>query len=69
MRKFQFFSGFRGPTLVASWSPEMSNDLLLYHNVDAEAELTRLLSEEIARSIDNEIMQNLIRDINGERRA
>ena len=35
----------------ATWTPEMAQDLQTYHNIDAEAELTRLLTEEINREI------------------
>lgn len=47
-------------TIRATWSPELAQDLQAYHGIDAEAELTRLLSEEWARSIDREIINTLI---------
>jgi hypothetical protein len=45
--------------LRVTWSPEMIQDLQAFHNIDAEAELTALLSQEIANEIDNEILNNL----------
>ncbi len=47
-------------TIRATWSPELAQDLQAYHGIDAEAELTRLLSEEWARSIDREIINTLL---------
>ena len=46
--------------LKAKWSPELGQDLNAYHNVDAEVELTSILSEQIALEIDQEILQDLI---------
>ena len=45
--------------LVFTWSPEMAQDLRGYHGIDAEAELTALLSEEIGREIDRPIINQL----------
>jgi hypothetical protein len=45
--------------LHTTWTPELAQDLTAYHNIDAEAELTDLLSENIAREIDNEILANI----------
>ena len=42
----------------ATWTPEMAQDLQTYHNIDAEAELTRLLTEEMNRA--NTIAQDLV---------
>lgn len=42
----------------ATWTPEMAQDLQTYHNIDAEAELTRLLTEEINREIIQNIRAN-----------
>lgn len=44
----------------AHWTPELAQDLEAYHSVDAEAELTALLSEHIAAEIDREIIIDLI---------
>ena len=46
--------------LKAKWSPELGQDLNAYHNLDAEVELTQLLSEQIALEIDREIVKDLI---------
>lgn len=46
--------------LKASWSPELAQDLNAYHNLDAEVELTGILSEQIALEIDREILADLV---------
>ena len=46
--------------LKAKWTPELGQDLNAYHNLDAEVELTTLLSEQIALEIDREILEDLI---------
>jgi hypothetical protein len=46
--------------LKAKWTPELSQDLNAYHNLDAEVELTGILSEQIALEIDQEILGDLI---------
>jgi hypothetical protein len=46
--------------LKAKWSPELGQDLNAYHNLDAEVELTSILSEQIALEIDREILNDLI---------
>jgi hypothetical protein len=48
--------------LKAQWSPEFAQDLNAYHSIDAEAELTSLLSEYISMEIDLELMDMLIQD-------
>ena len=48
--------------LKAVWSPELAQDLNAYHSVDAEAELTSMLSEYISMEIDLEILDMLISD-------
>jgi hypothetical protein len=45
--------------LKAQWTPEMAQDLNAYQNIDAEAELTGLLSQYIAMEIDLEILSML----------
>ena len=45
--------------LKAVWTPELAQDLNAYHSVDAEAELTALLSEYISMEIDLEILDML----------
>jgi len=47
--------------LKAKWTPELGQDLNAYHNLDAEVELTGILSEQIALEIDREIVTDLIR--------
>jgi hypothetical protein len=46
--------------LKAVWSPELAQDLNAYHSIDAEAELTAMLSDYIATEIDLEILDMLI---------
>jgi hypothetical protein len=74
IREFKFFHGITIQTegirniirtLRAQWSPELVDDLINVHTINAEAELTRILSEEIAREMD----ENVIRIINGGQRA
>ena len=48
--------------LKAVWTPELAQDLNAYHSVDAEAELTSMLSEYISMEIDLEILDMLIAD-------
>ena len=63
--------------LRATWSPELAQDVSAFHNIDAEAELTALLSEQVAAEIDREILKdlrngaawNLRWDYNGWRRS
>ena len=63
--------------LRATWSPELAQDVSAFHNIDAEAELTALLSEQVAAEIDREILKDLRNgaawklrwDYNGWRRA
>ena len=46
--------------LKAKWTPELGQDLNAYHNLDAEVELTGILSEQIALEIDQEILNDLV---------
>jgi uncharacterized surface protein with fasciclin (FAS1) repeats len=78
VREFRFFHGITIQsegiqnivrTLRAQWRPELVDDLNYYHVIDAEAELTRLMSAHIAEEIDNEIINVLTRRINGGNRA
>ena len=48
--------------LKAVWTPELAQDLNAYHSVDAEAELTSMLSDYISMEIDLEILDMLIND-------
>jgi hypothetical protein len=45
--------------LRATWSTELSQDVAAFHNIDAEAELTAILSEQVAAEIDREILRDL----------
>jgi len=63
--------------LRATWSPELAQDVSAFHNIDAEAELTAMLSEQVAAEIDREILRELRKagawqlrwDYNGWRKA
>jgi hypothetical protein len=78
IREFRFFHGITIQsegiqnivrTLRAQWRPELVEDLNTVHTIDAEAELTRLMSEQIAQEMDNEIINELRIRINGGHRA
>jgi hypothetical protein len=49
--------------LKAQWTPEFSQDLNAFHSLDAEAELTNILSEYISLEIDLEILDMLIQNV------
>ena len=51
--------------LKAVWSPELGQDLQAYHNLDAEVELTSILSEHVALEVDREILQDLVKGATG----
>ena len=63
--------------LRATWSPELAQDVSAFHNIDAEAELTAMLSEQVAAEIDREILRDVRKaaawqlrwDYNGWRKA
>jgi hypothetical protein len=61
MKNFKFFHGYDN-TLTAVWMPE--SDGREYYGLDVERDLTRLLSNEIAGEIDNNIIEELTRRIN-----
>ena len=46
--------------LRARWSPELAQDLNAYHSLDAEVELTQILSEQVALELDREILNDLL---------
>jgi len=50
--------------LKARWSPELAQDLNAYHSLDAEVELTQILSEQVALEIDREILGDLLHGAN-----
>ena len=49
----------------ATWTPELAQDLAAFQSIDAEAELTAILSAEIAKEIDKEIVNNIIIEVTG----
>lgn len=49
--------------LKAQWTPEFSQDLNAFHSLDAEAELTSILSEYISLEVDLEILDMLIQNV------
>jgi len=51
--------------LKAAWTPELGQDLNAYHNLDAEVELTSILSEQIGLEIDQEILNDLVKGATG----
>jgi hypothetical protein len=51
--------------LRARWSPELAQDLNAYHSLDAEVELTQILSEQVALEIDREILGDLLHEAQG----
>lgn len=51
--------------LRAKWSTELGQDLVAYHSVDPEQELTEILSEHIGLEIDREILGDLVRGATG----
>ena len=74
VREFKFFHGVTIQsegiqniirTLRAQWRPELVDDLNTVHTIDAEAELTRIMSEQIMEELDNEVVNELTRRING----
>ncbi len=78
VREFKFFHGVTIQTegiqrivrtLRAQWRPELVDDLNAIHTIDAEAELTRLLSEEMAIEVDENVIRRITREINGGHRA
>jgi hypothetical protein len=46
--------------LKATWTPELAQDLNAYHALDAEVELTTILSEVISTEIDRDILGRLL---------
>ena len=62
--------------LRATWSPEMAQDVAAFQNIDAEAEMTAVLSQQVAAEIDREILRELRKvapwqlkfDVNGWRK-
>ena len=46
--------------LKTVWTPESAQDFKSYHGIDIEAELTALMSQEIALEVDREILADLL---------
>jgi len=61
LRDFKFFRGISEKQRV--FTVQYNNDIV--RNLDAEDELVRLMSQEIANEIDNDIIRRLTRRING----
>jgi hypothetical protein len=78
IREFKFFhgvtiesEGIQGliRSLRARWNVEMDEDLNTRHTIDAQLELTRILSEEITREVDETIIRQITTNWNGGQRA
>ena len=78
IREFRFFHGITIQsegmqrivrTLRAQWRPELIDDLNAVHTIDAEAELIRLLSEEMTNEVDENVIRRITGEINGGHRA
>ena len=50
--------------LNVTWNPELVQDLAAFHSIDAEAELTAMLAEQVAQEIDAKILMDLRQLIN-----
>ena len=59
MREFKFFHGIESHGLTAIWEPELNHNLNLYDDI------THMLSEEIAREVDLEVLRQVARRVNG----
>lgn len=46
-------------SLKTTWSVELVRDVSAFHNIDAERELTAILSEQMAAEIDRQILEYL----------
>ena len=78
IREFKFFHGITIQTegiqnivrtLRAQWRPQPLEELNEIMGLNVADELSRLMSEQIAEEIDNEIIRTLTRDWNGGQRA
>ena len=43
--------------LKTTWSVDLARDVQAFHNIDAEAELTAILSQQIAAEIDRRFLE------------
>lgn len=48
--------------LKVKWTPELAQDLNAYHTLDAEAELTQIMADQVALDIDMEILQDMVQN-------
>jgi hypothetical protein len=78
IREFKFFHGITIQTegiqnivrtLRAQWRPDLADELITNIGLNTEIELTRMLSEEIAREVDENIVRQITTDWNGGQRA
>ena len=78
IREFKFFHGITIQTegiqnivrtLRAQWRPQPLEELNEIMGLDITGELTRLMSEQIAEEIDNEIIRTITTNWNGGQRA
>lgn len=53
--------------LKVKWTPELAQDLNAYHQVDAEAELTQIMADQVALDIDNEILVDMVNNASAAR--
>ena len=49
--------------LNVTWNPEMAQDLMMFQSIDAEAELTAMLAEQVSQEIDAQILMDLRREV------
>jgi hypothetical protein len=66
---FKFFHGVVNTKFRVEWNPQFDENLYNPYTMDAEDTLTRIMSEEISRRVDEEIIQTITRRINGGMRA
>ena len=46
--------------LKVKWTPEVAQDLNAYHTLDAEAELTQIMADQVALDIDSEVLTDMV---------
>ena len=62
VKNFKFFHGVIRSTLTATWTHQEEE----LFSINAEEELTRLMSNEIATTIDDEILRTITRINSGD---
>jgi len=45
--------------LRATWTPELDQDIAAFHNIDADAELTRMLTDHLSQEINREVINQM----------